>query len=658
MCCAVHGNTCGEAQQTSYCLDHTSSSNFVFGLWPGPPERFDPTGHYDPNGGPQYQQVFEGSFWPRWGAGAEADLNIGDSEDADQVPRSDWPFLGHPGLNGYCRQGHTYQGTSGSSSICGGNDNWGATDVEVWYLDCGAAPCPPPPTPKPLPPPAPPPCGGCCEHADCYPGNYCISYSIPLIGEYGTCASCRGSFAGECSNHDCCSAEFLDQCPNDPFSCAGRSTCDTTADCLPGQYCDEAYRCAVGCRGDADCPADQHCSSSHHCVEECEGHADCPLNKYCLINNNCDSCSGSNDGGFCDEFAVDSDCCSAAFQHNCPGETQDCDFCANGCLQVSGSHVRTDENVDVHVDGAYARMESAQCNGKPVYQRSGESGDVLFQPTGKSYWLVGPSNHAETCDATGYIQSSGDCGFDATRCAGTWLSTAGCSDGDDWCPSPGLTVNTQCTDGCYTVRGAKLRNGVYARLGTARCNNRPVYQNIASADAYVLFQPTDTSYWLVGSSEHATNCENIGWIQSVPGCATRPDAAGCAGLWREYNGSHWQPVSGLTLTHKCNACFVVAGSRWADINAVYEPIATQCNGKPIYQEPTAKYILFQPVNGTDWWVGSIDQASDCKSLGFVVSTGSCPRTPAGAGCAGTWKETDSSAEWQDAPGLTVASQAG
>ena len=34
------------------------------------------------------------------------------------------------GEYGYCQQGTTYRGTDGE--ICGG-DNWGATDVEVWY---------------------------------------------------------------------------------------------------------------------------------------------------------------------------------------------------------------------------------------------------------------------------------------------------------------------------------------------------------------------------------------------------------------------------------------------------------------------------------------------------------------------------------------------
>ena len=35
------------------------------------------------------------------------------------------------GSHSRCQQGFTYRGTDGE--ICGGSNNWGATDVEVWY---------------------------------------------------------------------------------------------------------------------------------------------------------------------------------------------------------------------------------------------------------------------------------------------------------------------------------------------------------------------------------------------------------------------------------------------------------------------------------------------------------------------------------------------
>ena len=107
-CCAVHGNECD--RDNHYCEDHTSSSDWLFGLWPGPPQRFEPTGTDT-----DYQRV-RADDWPAWGYGG--DLDIG--------------FSGAPGgSGGYCHQGTTYRGTDGE--ICGGDGNWGATDVEVWY---------------------------------------------------------------------------------------------------------------------------------------------------------------------------------------------------------------------------------------------------------------------------------------------------------------------------------------------------------------------------------------------------------------------------------------------------------------------------------------------------------------------------------------------
>ena len=45
-CCAVPGNDCDTDTLTGerYCTDHASSSDWLFGLWPGPPQRFEPTG--------------------------------------------------------------------------------------------------------------------------------------------------------------------------------------------------------------------------------------------------------------------------------------------------------------------------------------------------------------------------------------------------------------------------------------------------------------------------------------------------------------------------------------------------------------------------------------------------------------------------------------
>ena len=119
-CCAVHRNECTD-QGKSYasCYDHASSSDWLFGLWPGPPQRFEPTG----TGGHNTYQYVDARGWPRWGGdNGFADLAIGGGFTSGDAPG---------GSHGDCHQGGTYRGTDGE--ICGGDLNWGATDVEVWY---------------------------------------------------------------------------------------------------------------------------------------------------------------------------------------------------------------------------------------------------------------------------------------------------------------------------------------------------------------------------------------------------------------------------------------------------------------------------------------------------------------------------------------------
>ena len=109
-CCTVNDNECHRGY--SWCIDRTSSSDWLFGLWPGPPQRFQPTGTDT-----YYQNVWP-DYWPAWGdSGYDLDIGI---------------ISGAPGGSaGRCTQGYSYRGTDGE--ICGGNWNWGATDVEVWY---------------------------------------------------------------------------------------------------------------------------------------------------------------------------------------------------------------------------------------------------------------------------------------------------------------------------------------------------------------------------------------------------------------------------------------------------------------------------------------------------------------------------------------------
>ena len=110
-CCAVQGNDC-----SSYnCRDHTSSSDYLYRLSPGEPERYEPI----PGGDADYQYAAP-SFWPNFGY---VELNIGWND-------------GPPGTGGCCDQGHTYRGSA--NAACGGDSNyigtWGHTDLEVWFI--------------------------------------------------------------------------------------------------------------------------------------------------------------------------------------------------------------------------------------------------------------------------------------------------------------------------------------------------------------------------------------------------------------------------------------------------------------------------------------------------------------------------------------------
>ena len=114
-CCAVSANDCSHP---AYCIDRSASSNFLFRLQPGEPERFLPKGGTG-DAATRYQLVWP-SWWPTWGGGnGYNDLGMG--------------YEGPPGANGQCDQGTTYAGSP--NEACGGNGNWGPTDVEVWFLE-------------------------------------------------------------------------------------------------------------------------------------------------------------------------------------------------------------------------------------------------------------------------------------------------------------------------------------------------------------------------------------------------------------------------------------------------------------------------------------------------------------------------------------------
>ena len=98
-CCAVAGNPC--SNQYNYCYDFTASSDYLYRLSPGDPERYEPTE------GNTFYQTASPTYWPRFGQGG--DLNIGSN--------------GPPGTSGACcYQGGTYRGSP--NEACGGDGNY------------------------------------------------------------------------------------------------------------------------------------------------------------------------------------------------------------------------------------------------------------------------------------------------------------------------------------------------------------------------------------------------------------------------------------------------------------------------------------------------------------------------------------------------------
>ena len=89
-----------------------ATGDFLFRLGPGArPVAYRPTGKNT-----NYQRRDPGR-WPIWGSNS-ADLSFGLSGALGQS-------------YAYCKQGHIYAGEP--SDACGGDGNWGATEMEVWY---------------------------------------------------------------------------------------------------------------------------------------------------------------------------------------------------------------------------------------------------------------------------------------------------------------------------------------------------------------------------------------------------------------------------------------------------------------------------------------------------------------------------------------------
>ena len=82
------------------------------------------------------------------------------------------------------------------------------------------------------------------------------------------------------------------------------------------------------------------------------------------------------------------------------------------------------------------------------------------------------------------------------------------------------------------------------------------------------------------------------------------------------------------------------------LSGVYAQTAHVCDGKPVYQKGgRGGLVLFRRSGNPAWLVGPSARATDCRFIEPIyLRSGApehCAASPAGADCAGTWKECTS-----------------
>jgi hypothetical protein len=110
---------------------YEAAGDFLFRLGPGAAATYPSLKRTSPNhptwsGGRPGYHFREQSTWPMWGFGTGVDPRGGSYGD---LYFGDNSALGS---HGRCAQGDTYTGVT--NAVCGGDANWGATEMEVWYL--------------------------------------------------------------------------------------------------------------------------------------------------------------------------------------------------------------------------------------------------------------------------------------------------------------------------------------------------------------------------------------------------------------------------------------------------------------------------------------------------------------------------------------------
>lgn len=199
----------------------------------------------------------------------------------------------------------------------------------------------------------------CAAVSDCGQGTYCDSSM--------SCYDCSFIDPSSCDAADsnCCSPEFLKNCPSNPFQCPStKIPCATPTDYSKAMANLSTTCCATpgACTGGvpttctAECgqvldeiaescdaqiklqpaniqtqitsfhevcvaSAQDRASGTDNALVTCNSYSDCGAGMYCDLQHNCYDCSYiQND--LCD--AIDNDCCSPAFRTQCPAASYKC----------------------------------------------------------------------------------------------------------------------------------------------------------------------------------------------------------------------------------------------------------------------------------------------------------------------------------------------
>jgi hypothetical protein len=292
-------------------------------------------------------------------------------------------------------------------------------------------------------------------------------------GEHGsgggstTACECDDGFIGDrCQIHCDCDRPGADlSMARERGSChAGSCGC---ADNRIGEDCSES----CGEHGTGDGLARCTCDDMHYgrlCDKSCTGDHANFVEGICTcdagyLGDSCDQTCGAH--GHPDQpGATGSSCsCNSAQEDDTVYVGAYCELALAPGYEIGGHEVsELDSYIGSDFSGDYDRHDHKKCNGKPVYEHSGlsgtrGSGNVLFQPNDKNYWLMASSKRIHDCAGDGSCDCDDmgkvklDCSVpfsDSAKCS--HISTCGgsaCSGtGGGWSPAPQATVTEHHSD--------------------------------------------------------------------------------------------------------------------------------------------------------------------------------------------------------------------